>query len=141
MFSCQQEKQEDVTELSKEELAEKNLPPIIPDPTHNSRNSLDWGGTYVGTLPCADCDGIATELTIRTEGTYTYKTHYLGTASETFETTGSFEWDESGSKITLLGLAGGTGAYKVGENRIWHLDKAGNRIEGDLAERYILEKQ
>ncbi|GAL66222.1 META domain-containing protein [Jejuia pallidilutea] len=30
--------------------------------------------------------------------------------------------------------------YKVGENILFHLDKEGNRIEGDLAERYTLKK-
>ncbi len=28
----------------------------------NSQNSLDWPGTYTGTLPCADCEGIKTEI-------------------------------------------------------------------------------
>ena len=36
----------------------------VPDPAHNSRNSLDWAGIYEGVLPCADCPGIQTRLTL-----------------------------------------------------------------------------
>lgn len=43
--------------------------------------------------------------------------------------------------ITLLEMEGAPGKYQVGENQLWHLDENGNRIEGDLADRYILKKQ
>ena len=35
------------------------------DAAHNSRNALDWAGTYEGVLPCADCPGIQTRLSLR----------------------------------------------------------------------------
>ena len=34
------------------------------DDQHNSRNSLDWNGVYKGVLPCADCEGIETVITL-----------------------------------------------------------------------------
>ncbi len=40
------------------------------DAAHNAQNSLDWAGIYQGTLPCADCGGIETELTLNADGTY-----------------------------------------------------------------------
>ena len=30
----------------------------------NSKTSVDWVGKYEGTLPCADCEGIKTTLTL-----------------------------------------------------------------------------
>ncbi|WP_288369577.1 copper resistance protein NlpE [uncultured Algoriphagus sp.] len=137
-FSCQSEKN---TETVNDDFPETIEVPINPSPGDNSMNALDWEGTYVGTLPCADCEGIETELTINYDGTYSYKTTYLGKESEAEEVTGTFQWDENGSVITLAGLDGAPGKYKVGENRIWHLDMEGKQIEGDLADKYILTKQ
>ena len=137
-FSCQSEKN---TETVNDDFPETIEVPMNPSPGDNSMNALDWEGTYVGTLPCADCEGIETELTINYNGTYSYKTTYLGKESEAEEVTGTFQWDENGSVITLAGLDGAPGKYKVGENRIWHLDMEGKQIEGDLADKYILTKQ
>ena len=41
----------------------------VPD-MHNAQNALDWNGTYQGLLPCASCEGIATELVLNDDGTY-----------------------------------------------------------------------
>ncbi|MEB2774872.1 copper resistance protein NlpE [Algoriphagus sp. D3-2-R+10] len=108
----------------------------------NSATSLDWNGTYKGTVPCASCEGIETTLTLNTDLTYKLVTHYLGRndALEQ-ENTGSFAWDKTGSIITLEKVAQGPTQYKVGENRIWQLDMEGNMITGDLADHYILTKK
>lgn len=109
----------------------------------NSQNALDWAGTYFATLPCASCEGIETWVTLNEDGTFIFKTHHMGLNDDREEIfTGKFIWDETGSMVTLQGLIGGApGKYKVGENQIWHLDQNGKRIEGNLAERYILRKQ
>lgn len=115
-----------------------------PLPTgDNSQTSLDWNGTYFNTLPCASCEGIETWVTLNLDGTFELKTNYLGLNDAREETfTGNFTWDETGSMVQLQGLIGDApGKYKVGENQIWHLDKNGNRIEGALADRYILRKK
>ena len=103
----------------------------------NSRTSLDWAGTYHGVLPCADCPGINTAISIRDDGTYTLSTRYLERGDSVFKESGAFTWNDAGSEITL-----GEDSRKllVGENRLFHLDREGNRITGDLAEHYILEK-
>ncbi len=115
-----------------------------PLPTgDNSQTSLDWNGTYFNTLPCASCEGIETWVTLNLDGTFELKTNYLGLNDAREEIfTGNFTWDETGSMVQLQGLIGDApGKYKVGENQIWHLDQDGNRIEGSLAEFYILKKQ
>ncbi len=43
----------------------------------NSQNSLDWNGTYEATLPCADCPGIKTILTLVADQTFTLSSTYL----------------------------------------------------------------
>jgi uncharacterized lipoprotein NlpE involved in copper resistance len=107
---------------------------------HNSSNSLDWGGRYKGTLPCADCEGIITELTLNLDKTYLLKISYLGKGDNSVEEKGTFSWNETGNIITLAGLKNRPNQYFVGENILIQLDMMGNRITGNLAENYILRK-
>lgn len=105
----------------------------------NSLTSLDWPGVYQGILPCADCEGIKTQLLLNEDLTYTLKTQYLEKSDSVFSENGKFKWNNSGNTITL----GNSNhqAYQVGENILFHLDKSGNRITGNLARNYTLEKE
>jgi len=107
---------------------------------HNSRDSLDWHGTYQGTLPCADCEGIKTSITLFESGAYTRTVMYLGKEDRGTTDNGNFSWNAIGSKISLPSEAGGDQMYLVGENALFHLDADGQPIKGTLAERYLLEK-
>ncbi|MGD1892103.1 MAG: copper resistance protein NlpE N-terminal domain-containing protein [Cyclobacteriaceae bacterium] len=107
----------------------------------NSRNAVDWDGTYTGKLPCADCAGIKTVIQLASDQTYTMRTRYEGKSDTTFMQQGTFSWNKEGSQIQLDDLAGSHPAqYLVGENILFQLDQAGNRITGDLAELYQLQK-
>ncbi|MFC3879941.1 copper resistance protein NlpE [Algoriphagus namhaensis] len=132
------------SKISKEVSGEENIKEeTVNIPLgDNSQVSLDWNGTYKGTIPCADCEGIETTLTLNTDLTYVLVTNYLGRNDALEErNSGSFTWGESGSKITLENTGSGPHQYKVGENRLWHLDMNGEVITGDLADHYILTKQ
>lgn len=117
--------------------------PAMSADGHNSMNALDWDGVYTGTVPCADCEGIKTMIQLNKDKTYVVKTKYLGESEEVYTSTGNFTWNEAGSKITLeaAGKDGRTQMYQVGENVLFHLDNDGNRITGDLASNYMLQKQ
>ena len=108
----------------------------------NSRTSVDWEGTYFGVVPCADCPGIETRITLNKDETYHVSWKYQDKGDETFENTGKFQWDASGGIITLGSLDKNfyPNQYRVGENCLFQLDKEGNRITGDLAANYILSK-
>lgn len=113
----------------------------VVEDIHNANNSLDYAGTYKGVLPCADCDGIETELTLDYQGNYVKKTKFLGKEeSAAQEEKGTFTWDESGSTITLTGITGMPNQYFVGENQLFQLDMSGKMITGDQADKYILVK-
>ncbi len=105
---------------------------------HSSRNSLDWAGTYAGTLPCADCPGIHTAITLNPDQTYTLSTRYEDRQGAPTEQQGVFSWSPDGSTIILDDQSS---AYRVGENTLFHLDMNGQIISGDLAENYVLRKQ
>lgn len=122
------------------------LPPNNPQDDHapdmhNSRNALDWAGTYTGILPCADCTGIRTILTLKPAHTYVLKSIYLGVEAPRagYVQRGVFVWDSGGTTVELLGMSGGRGLFQVGENRLFALDQCGRSIEGDLAQAHVLE--
>lgn len=107
----------------------------------NAKNSLDWMGEYTGIEPCADCSGIETSLTLKDDGTYILDQTYQDKESKPLTTEGKFDWNDKGDTITLNLGGGQTAQYFVGEQRIFHLDKDGKRVQGDLADAYTLKKQ
>ncbi len=123
----------------------ENQPPalVTEQPLANegpsSNNSLDWQGVYRGAIPCADCEGIETRIILKRDGSFHRSMQYLGKDEKLFSDEGKFSWDKSGNKITLTGDLGQQ-QYHVGENQLIHLDRDGNRISGDLAEKYKLSK-
>lgn len=128
----------------KEKLEEKPQVPKIDTQTEsepdNSSTSLDWAGTYRGILPCADCEGIETVIIISENMTYVIKTKYLGKDDMVYEQRGSFLWNEEGNTIILNEKNRTPLQYLVGENYLLQLDLKGNKITGDLADKYFLHK-
>ena len=111
------------------------------DTAHNARNSLDWNGRYEGILPCADCEGIATELQINLDGTFTLTEEYLGKKDSKFTYEGKFNWNAAGNTIAVPHESDAMTQYFIAENQLIRLDSDGNRITGELAEMYVLKKQ
>jgi len=91
--------------------------PMAADPAHNSRNSLDWAGTYEGVLPCADCPGIQTRLTLNRDESYEFRTLYIDRDSAARVVRGRFSWQPNGNAITLEGQHGAQ-HFVVGEGRV-----------------------
>ncbi|GHT76082.1 hypothetical protein FACS189413_17930 [Bacteroidia bacterium] len=107
--------------------------------THTSQTSLNYHGMYLGTIPCADCEGIETTI-ILGDTDYSIKTVYLGKDKTEHKETGTYSWDKSGQIITLEGIKNAPNKYFVGENHLRQLDINGDEITGPLAEMYILRK-
>lgn len=131
IFSCEKKQEEVITNPPAENAVD----------AHNAKNSLDILGTYKGTLPCADCEGIETEITLNKDETYTKKTKYLGKDDKVFEELGDYTWSEDGNTLSLEGIDSEPIEYMVKENSLLQMDMQGNKITGDLSEKYILEKQ
>jgi uncharacterized lipoprotein NlpE involved in copper resistance len=106
----------------------------------NSMVSLDWNGTYKGMIPCADCEGIETWLTLNLDKTYLLKTKYKGKSESVQENSGKFNWNSAGSIITLGDMVNAPNQYLVGEGKLFQLDMSGKRITGSLSENYELKK-
>jgi heat shock protein HslJ len=91
--------------------------PAGADPAHSSRSSLDWAGSYEGVLPCADCPGIRTRLTLNRDDSYELRTLYLDRDGAARVVRGRFSWQPNGNAISLEGRHGGQ-QFAVGEGRV-----------------------
>ncbi len=111
---------------------------ITPDGS-NAKTSLDWAGTYEGVLPCADCEGINTLFTFNEDGSYEITSEYLGKGL-IVEDAGNVNWAENGNQITFTLSSGDVVQYFVSENQLIVLDQDGNKITGELADHYVLNK-
>lgn len=117
-----------------------NKSPMVESLGDNSANALDWNGKYQGVIPCASCEGIKTTLTLNEDLSYVLSTQYLGKSEEIFEVKGTFQWNQAGNIITLDGIKDAPNQFLVGENTLIQLDMSGNRITGNLANKYMLSK-
>ena len=117
-----------------------NTPATTTDTTHTSKTSVDWDGIYRGVLPCADCDGIETTISLNRNKSYTLSTKYLGKSDSVYETSGQFSWSKQGNSIRLENGPTNANNFFVGENALTQMDKDGNRITGATADKYILRK-
>jgi len=137
LFSCGQ-KAKQTEEPVEAEVAVETA--VVAD-GHAANTALDYAGTYKGVLPCADCEGIETVLTLDNENNYTLKTTYLGKDAAAVEKSGTYAWNKAGNTVILDGITDAPNQFFVGENQVFQLDKEGNRITGDLADKYILRKE
>lgn len=111
----------------------------VPD-MHNAENSLDWHGTYTGTLPCADCEGIKTTIELKGDKTFTRKDEYLGRKAQTFNESGTFIFDDDGTTIIMTAKDETTTA-KVTEGALVLLDSENKETKGPMGAMYVLKKK
>lgn len=140
LASCSpKEKTNEVNASSKTDsiAVQKSIEPA--EAAHNSQNSLDWNGTYEAVVPCADCPGIKTSLTLNKDKTFTITEEYIERNSKNNDK-GTFDWDATGSVITLNGKSAKY-KYKVGENKLSQLDMDGKEIDGPNKDLYVFHKK
>lgn len=112
---------------------------VAPD-GHSSRIALDWAGSYSGVLPCASCPGIETVVTLNEDGTFERSMLYIDESPVPETDGGTFTWNDAGSTVVLGTADAEPQHYQVGENVLFHLDREGQRVTGDLAAKYMLHK-
>lgn len=110
----------------------------VADPAHNAQNSLDYEGIYQGELPTASGEGMKVTITLGKDD-YTKEVLYIGKETTPTKTAGTYKWDEAGTIITLEGQDK-PNQYFIGENTLTQLDIDGNKITGDMADKYVLSK-
>lgn len=124
----------------------------VTEPSTNSQqvpvgdtpeNSLDWHGEYEGILPCADCEGIKTELELKQDKTFELKQTYLGKGNQSSESKGSFTFSEKNPSIVILSIVGDEAKpqFFIGEGYAEARALDGSEIISDLKAHYRLTKQ
>lgn len=135
LTSCKNE-----NKTAEETLTDQSITPE-QEKESSARLALDWSGTYKGVVPCADCPGIDETIELNSDGTFKIVMHYQERKDGHYEQVGTFNWDSTGSKMTLNPVEGDKTEIAIHENSILLLDQNGNVIEGPLADQYRLIKQ
>ncbi|MCK9480933.1 MAG: copper resistance protein NlpE N-terminal domain-containing protein [Bacteroidia bacterium] len=115
---------------------------VSPSDNHTAETSLDWQGTYSGVLPCADCDGIETDLTLNDDKTFLWISKYIkGSSSLTDTLSGVFTWEKNNQiRLNNIDENERSPLFKVEESQLRYLDKEGQVQQGTLEHFYILTK-
>ncbi|RRA96090.1 copper resistance protein NlpE [Paenimyroides viscosum] len=137
IISCNKKESETTISADNTEIIASDTLANIND-EHNSQNSLDWNGSYEATLPCADCTGIKTTITLIDNGTFNYVAEYLD-KDYTAKDSGDIMWHSNGSVVHLKGKDINI-KLKIVENGLVGLDTEGNEIDGPLKEHYNYKK-
>lgn len=60
-----------------------------------------FAGTFSGTLPCADCSGIDTQLELKADGSYALGETYQGKKDGAFKDDGTWTAEDDGKRVRL----------------------------------------
>ncbi|WP_206412952.1 copper resistance protein NlpE, partial [Lysobacter enzymogenes] len=60
-----------------------------------------FAGTFRGTLPCADCSGIDTQLALKADGSYALDESYQGKKDGAFKGDGTWTAEDNGKRVRL----------------------------------------
>lgn len=108
----------------------------------DTETNFGFPGTYQGTLPCKDCDGIVTSLTLTENSTYVLNSMRLG-KKDTIKENGIFTFDPSTSVITTMPVdtAYFSKYFEIAPEEIYVLASDKKRFFGEIAEQYVLKKK
>lgn len=128
-------------ETTEGEKVEMDKVEVIDD--QSPKDTVEPVGVYMGTIPCDDCPGIQTELSLTEDGKYILRTKRIGTNDPFMEQLGNYQVSDVGNLVILDGIGDGSGSntYFYQENMLIQLDKDGNKLNTDLEGDYILVKQ
>lgn len=101
---------------------------------------VSLSGTFEGTIPCADCPGIETKLTLNEQDkSYTIESNYLEKKDGKFSDKGTFEVSEDGTFITLKEEGNSTPqVYHITSDAAYLVTKVGDK---ELKQEYKLVRK
>ena len=94
-----------------------------------------FAGTFNGSLPCASCPGIETELTLSPDGTFTMTETYIDQADGTQKSQGTWSAEQDGARLRLDpdSKSENDRVYEIRSNdEVRMLDLGAQRIESGL---------
>ena len=112
---------------------------ISSDNASNEKTE-DIGGVYAGLLPCADCPGIETTLTINPDNSFEISQVYIDRDSVPFISSGKITKGDKDNIWVFKNRYNET-FYQFEDSVLIMLNKDKERIKGLLEEHYILKKK
>lgn len=140
MMSCNKDKKPEANPNSQTDVAAvQNSGNESDTGTTSSEHSQDWYGTYEAVIPCADCPGIKTTLTLNENRSFKLEEEFLEREARN-EDQGTYKWNAAGKMISLNGNTSKYN-YKVGNNTLIQLDNDGQPMQGPNKNAYVFKKK
>jgi copper homeostasis protein (lipoprotein) len=125
--------------------AEKeNNATVIPAPDTTAQAPVEYQkvitAAYAGVIPCADCDGIETKVTLFADTTFEFSNTYIGKNPKDtvgLNTTKRGKFMMHGDTVHLEGVEN---KYLKKDTDLFQLDITGKVVTGNLADKYVLKK-
>lgn len=114
---------------------------VAEAPQQEEVQSVEVFGTYEGTLPAADCEGIETSLTINSDSTYTLQSEYIGVDDGKFLVSGVYNLIDGELLELITPSSGDKTYYKIVADGVMLSDSLGTENQGELAKHYVLKKK
>lgn len=104
----------------------------------------DITGVYSGVVPCDDCDGIYTKLSLKDDSSFVLLTSYLGKDVNFFGKQGIYKWDAKSKRVILIseGDEDGTTEFVIEDGKAFTDGIALAKVEPQDIEngRWLLEE-
>lgn len=105
---------------------------------HTSQNSLDWSGTYSGTLKGLGGETFLVDLSLELDGMYAIELKQEG--KNDIVKRNKFNWSKDGQVIELYDANEILNKFFVGENVLIQLNKNGERPQAEEINSFQLNK-
>ncbi len=104
--------------------------------------SEEFRGVFYGFLPCNDCNGIKTTLSLKQKNNYLLVTQPARESSREYYEKGKYSWNDKNHTVVLTPRKESTKRqYHIeNEGTLIQLNSDGERITGDRADDYILRR-
>jgi len=122
-------------------LAKKHEQNIDHSAHINRDKSQDFHGIFYGYLPCTDCDGVKTTLSLKQNQNYLLVTQPARDSSREYYEKGKYEWNEETRVLTLTPRnKPEKHFYQIkDEGTIVQMSPDGTPMSKDLEEEYTLQ--
>jgi len=100
--------------------------------------SMEFHGVFYGYLPCNDCAGVKTTLSLQQKNNYLMVTQPARESSREYYERGKYRWDDQNRTVVLTPKKGGT------STRRYHIEDEGTLIQlnddGIRMDRHVLQR-
>ncbi|MGR9086694.1 MAG: copper resistance protein NlpE [Gammaproteobacteria bacterium] len=111
---------------------------LHPSHANHTDQSLEFHGVFYGYLPCNDCSGIKTTLSLQQKNNYLLVTQPAKESSREYYERGKYRWNDDDHTVVLTPTKGGKAA------RRYQIENEGTLIQlkedGTKMDRYVLQR-